>query len=133
MKKTNYPQVSDLSINKNKFLIFFDGGDLGIRKNVDNFKDFLKCQKMFDDAFYENSIDYKEFKNIKPKDAIKHPKWKMGKKISVDSATLMNKVLEITEALKLFPLLPPPPIVHDYDVPVRFFFIIFVHFYVVFF
>ena len=44
-----------------------------------------------------------KFKNIKPKDAIKHPKWKMGKKISVDSATLMNKVLELTEALKLFP------------------------------
>jgi 1-deoxy-D-xylulose-5-phosphate reductoisomerase len=42
------------------------------------------------------------FKKIKPKDAIKHPKWSMGKKISVDSATLMNKVLEITEALKLF-------------------------------
>jgi len=44
-----------------------------------------------------------KFKNVKPKDAIKHPKWKMGKKISVDSATLMNKVLELTEALKLFP------------------------------
>ena len=43
-----------------------------------------------------------KFKKIKPKDAIKHPKWNMGKKISVDSATLMNKVLEITEALKLF-------------------------------
>ena len=43
-----------------------------------------------------------KFKNIKPVDAIKHPKWKMGKKISVDSATLMNKVLELTEALKLF-------------------------------
>jgi len=48
-------------------------------------------------------LDLNKFKNIKPKDAIKHPKWKMGKKISVDSATLMNKVLEITEALKLFP------------------------------
>ena len=35
-----------------------------------------------------------KFKNIKPSDAVKHPKWKMGKKISVDSATLMNKVLE---------------------------------------
>ena len=43
------------------------------------------------------------FDNIKPSDAIKHPKWNMGKKISIDSATLMNKVLEITEALKLFP------------------------------
>ena len=44
-----------------------------------------------------------KFKHITPKDAVKHPKWKMGKKISVDSATLMNKVLELTEALKLFP------------------------------
>jgi len=49
------------------------------------------------------NLDKKKFINIKPKDAIKHPKWDMGKKISVDSATLMNKVLEITEALKLFP------------------------------
>ena len=48
-------------------------------------------------------LNANKFKNIKPKDAVKHPKWNMGKKISVDSATLMNKVLEITEALKLFP------------------------------
>jgi len=48
-------------------------------------------------------LDKKKFKNIKLKDAIKHPKWKMGKKISVDSATLMNKVLEVIEAIKLFP------------------------------
>ena len=48
-------------------------------------------------------LSLNKFKNIKPKDAIKHPKWNMGKKISVDSATLMNKVLEMTEALKLFP------------------------------
>ena len=44
-----------------------------------------------------------KFKHITPKDAVKHPKWKMGKKISIDSATLMNKVLELTEAIKLFP------------------------------
>jgi len=49
------------------------------------------------------NLDRKKFSKIKPKEAIKHPKWNMGKKISVDSATLMNKVLEITEALKLFP------------------------------
>ena len=48
-------------------------------------------------------LNINKFKNIKPADAIKHPKWNMGKKISVDSATLMNKVLEISEALKLFP------------------------------
>ncbi len=44
-----------------------------------------------------------KFKNIKPSDAIKHPKWSMGKKISVDSSTLMNKILELMEAQKMFP------------------------------
>ena len=43
-----------------------------------------------------------QLKNIDPKEAIKHPKWKMGKKISVDSATMMNKVFEIIEAKKIF-------------------------------
>ena len=46
----------------------------------------------------------KEFKNIKPQDAIRHPVWKMGKKISVDSATMINKALEIIEASVLFNL-----------------------------
>ena len=44
----------------------------------------------------------KNFKNIKIKDALKHPNWKMGKKISIDSATMMNKVFEIIEAKKIF-------------------------------
>ncbi len=44
----------------------------------------------------------KQLKKAKPKDAIKHPNWKMGKKISIDSASLMNKMLEIIEAHKLF-------------------------------
>ena len=39
---------------------------------------------------------------VKFKDAIKHPNWKMGKKISIDSANLMNKVFEVLEASKLF-------------------------------
>ena len=45
----------------------------------------------------------KSFNSIKPKDAVKHPKWKMGKKISIDSSNLMNKVLELIEAYRLFP------------------------------
>ena len=44
------------------------------------------------------------FKNVKISEAIKHPNWKMGKKISVDSATMMNKVFEIIEAKKIFDL-----------------------------
>jgi len=43
-----------------------------------------------------------DLKNITPQQAINHPIWKMGKKISVDSATLMNKGLEIIEAHHLF-------------------------------
>ena len=49
-------------------------------------------------------LNYKknQFKKIKPKDALRHPKWKMGKKITIDSSTLMNKMLELIEAQKLF-------------------------------
>ena len=42
------------------------------------------------------------FKLITPKLALNHPNWKMGKKISVDSSTMMNKVFEIIEARKIF-------------------------------
>ena len=49
-------------------------------------------------------LDISEFKNIKSKDAIKHPTWDMGQKISVDSSTMMNKGLEIIEAKLLFNL-----------------------------
>jgi 1-deoxy-D-xylulose-5-phosphate reductoisomerase len=51
-----------------------------------------------------NNIPKKRFKNVKISQAIKHPNWKMGKKISVDSATMMNKVFEIIEAKKIFDL-----------------------------
>ena len=46
----------------------------------------------------------KNFKTIKPKNALKHPNWKMGKKITIDSSTLMNKVFEVIEAKNLFNL-----------------------------
>ena len=42
--------------------------------------------------------------NIKPKYAIKHPNWKMGKKISIESSNLMNKIFEFIEAKKIFNL-----------------------------
>ena len=43
-------------------------------------------------------------KYIKPKFALRHPNWKMGKKISIDSATMMNKIFEVIEAVKIFNL-----------------------------
>jgi len=44
----------------------------------------------------------KKFDKIKMRQAVNHPNWKMGKKISIDSATMMNKVFEIIEAKKIF-------------------------------
>jgi len=48
------------------------------------------------------NIPNKKLNRIKPNQAINHPNWKMGKKISVDSANLMNKVFEVIEASKIF-------------------------------
>ena len=50
------------------------------------------------------NLPLKKFKYISIKDALKHPNWSMGKKISIDSATMMNKVFEIIEAKKIFDL-----------------------------
>ena len=43
-----------------------------------------------------------QFEDIKPEDALKHPNWRMGQKITIDSATLMNKGFEVIEAKWLF-------------------------------
>lgn len=47
---------------------------------------------------------FHELKDVKPADALNHPNWKMGKKVTIDSATLMNKGLEVIEAAHLFSL-----------------------------
>ena len=52
------------------------------------------------------SLKLSKFKDITIKDALKHPVWKMGKKISIDSATMMNKALELIEATSFFDLSP---------------------------
>jgi len=60
--------------------------------------------------------------NITPEQALKHPTWNMGRKISIDSATMMNKALEIIEARWLFDLRPdqiqvilhPESIIHSF-------------------
>ena len=50
------------------------------------------------------TTDLDKFADITPEQACKHPKWSMGQKISVDSATMMNKGLEFIEACHLFGL-----------------------------
>ena len=50
--------------------------------------------------FYK--LPLKNFKNINIKNALSHPNWKMGKKISIDSATMINKIYEVIEAKNIF-------------------------------
>jgi len=50
--------------------------------------------------FLNKSVE--KFTEIKPEDALNHPIWQMGRKISIDSATMMNKGLEVLEAKSLF-------------------------------
>ena len=52
------------------------------------------------------NFTHKQLLRVTPEQAVKHPTWKMGKKISIDSATMMNKGLEIIEASLLFNLDP---------------------------
>ena len=47
---------------------------------------------------------YEELETMRPEHALKHPNWSMGAKITIDSATLMNKGLEIIEAMRLYRL-----------------------------
>ncbi len=51
-------------------------------------------------------LPQEEFHKITVEQALSHPTWKMGKKITIDSATLMNKALEVIEAVYLFDLQP---------------------------
>ncbi len=65
-----------------------------------------KINRLFITASGGPFIDYplKKFNKIEISDATSHPNWRMGKKISVDSATMMNKVFEVIEANKIFDL-----------------------------
>ena len=66
-------------------------------------------------------LPYEELKNVTPEMAMKHPTWNMGRKITIDSATLFNKGLEVMEAAFLFDagaddisvLIHPQSIVHS--------------------
>ena len=99
------------------------GWDL-IKKNLDKYKtefipvdsehfsiwSLIKCQKKENiKKIYITAsggpfmnLPKNKFSKIKLSDALKHPNWRMGKKITIDSATLMNKVFEVIEAKNIF-------------------------------
>jgi 1-deoxy-D-xylulose-5-phosphate reductoisomerase len=71
-------------------------------KNIDSINKYIITAS--GGNFYQ--YKYADLMNITPEQAITHPKWKMGKKITIDSSTLMNKGLEIIEACILFNIMP---------------------------
>ncbi len=99
--------IKELKKNKCK-LIPIDSEHFSIYSILDNNPYFKKnIKKVFLTAsggpFFNKNINYKK---VSVKQALKHPNWNMGKKISIDSATLANKVLEYFEALIIFNLKP---------------------------
>ena len=95
--------INDIAKKSKTNLVPIDSEHFSIMKILENQKT-NEIKKIYLTASGGPFLNYEKskFKKIKPKDAIKHPKWKMGKKISVDSATLMNKILEVSEAHKIF-------------------------------
>ena len=61
-------------------------------------------------AFRDLTVE--ELKHAKASDALKHPNWTMGKKVTVDCATMVNKGLEIIEAKQLFGISEIKPVIH---------------------
>ena len=88
--------------NKTK-IIPVDSEHYSILKLLEHQK-FSSIKKIYLTASGGPFLNYtpSKLKKVKVHQALKHPKWKMGKKISIDSSTLMNKIFEVIEAQKLF-------------------------------
>ena len=97
--------INNVSKKYNTIIVPVDSEHYSIMKLIENHK-LNEIKKIYITASGGPFLNYtvNKLKKINPKDALKHPKWKMGKKISIDSATLMNKIFEVVEAQKLFSL-----------------------------
>jgi len=93
-----------LKKNKTKF-IPVDSEHFSIFSLLQN-QNAKNIEKIYITASGGPFIDFpkKNFNKIKLTDALKHPNWSMGKKITIDSATMMNKVFEVIEAKNIFNL-----------------------------
>ena len=94
----------ELKKNKTKF-IPVDSEHFSIFSLLQN-QNVRNIEKIYITASGGPFIDLpkNKFNKIKLSDALKHPNWSMGKKITIDSATLMNKVFEVIEAKNIFNL-----------------------------
>ena len=100
-----WPLIKKLAYNNKTKIIPVDSEHYAIFKLIQNLNQ-NEIEKIFITASGGPFLYYKkhDLRKISPKEALKHPKWKMGQKITIDSSTLMNKILELIEAQKLFDL-----------------------------
>ena len=95
--------IMPLAKENNVDIIPIDSEHSAIFQIINNFKN-IELRRIILTAsggpFYKTPIE--EFENITIENALKHPTWSMGKKITIDSATMMNKGFEVIEAHHLF-------------------------------
>ncbi len=92
-KELNKNNTEFIPVDSEHFSIWY-----GLKNNKDTVKNIYLTAS--GGPFLDLSVS--KFKHIKLSEALNHPNWKMGKKITIDSATMMNKVFEIIEAKKIF-------------------------------
>ena len=93
-------------LKKNKtFFIPVDSEHFSIWFGIRNYKNLIKKYYITASGGPFLDLPQNKFSKIKVVDALNHPNWKMGKKISIDSATMMNKVFEVIEAKNIFNIL----------------------------
>ena len=95
--------IKQVAKKNNTLLIPVDSEHYSILKLLEH-TNIKNIKKIFITASGGPFLNYKinKLKKVSPKEALRHPKWKMGKKITIDSSTLMNKIFELVEAQKLF-------------------------------
>jgi len=98
--------ISEKAKEKNAFIIPVDSEHSAIFQCIDGHRDFVSRLILTASGgpFRKKSIE--ELKNVSLEDALRHPNWNMGKKVTIDSATMMNKGLEVIEARWLFDISP---------------------------
>ena len=92
-KKLKAYNTSFIPVDSEHFSIWY-----GLKGNKDKIEEIYLTAS--GGPFFKLPLN--KFKRIKTNEALNHPNWKMGKKISIDSSTMMNKVFEIIEAKKIF-------------------------------
>jgi len=101
------PIIMEMARKKNVKIMPIDSEQSAIWQCLDGQdKDKLKNIYLTASGGPFRKLGKREFKNISVRQSLRHPRWKMGEKITIDSATLMNKGLEVLEAVYLFGTTP---------------------------